>query len=323
MRDALAPTVSVIVPAYNCGPYLGEALDSVLGQTLPPCEVIVVDDGSTDDTPGVCAAYGDRIRYVRQPNRGPSAARNAALALAKGDYLALLDADDVCVPDRFARQVAALRARPGAVGCLSGYWTFWEGGRVLNSCPADPADEARPPLDYLWYDLVSPITGLFDRRAAAGLTFPTDLRYGEDRVYLVRLRCRGGFVLLPDLLYGYRRREGQLIGQFSEIEGYRTRLAWVRAHAAEEWPDKTPREVEEGMWRSMARSAEVYYWTRRREQFLRTRDYLRSHWPGHLPPAPVLGWRWYPDWLWRAKDWLDRLRPSRTAAGPQPRQAGG
>src|SRR5262249_14117699 len=146
MTETEKPAISVIMPAYNCGRYLPEALDAALGQTLPPHEVLVVDDGSTDDTPQVCAAYGDRIRYVRQPNRGVPAGRNTALTRATGASSALLDADDVSAPDRLEKQAAALRARPGAVACFSGFWTFRDGGGVLNSFPIDPRDEARPPL---------------------------------------------------------------------------------------------------------------------------------------------------------------------------------
>src|SRR2546423_7727277 len=92
-------TVSVVVPAYNYARYLPQAIDSALGQTHPPLEVIVVDDGSTDDTPRVLDAYGDRIRAVRQANQGAGAARNAGIAVARGEYVAFLDSDDLWRPD--------------------------------------------------------------------------------------------------------------------------------------------------------------------------------------------------------------------------------
>ncbi len=319
MPASPGPTVSVVVPTYNCGRYLSAALDSALCQTLPPQQVIVVDDGSTDDTPARCAAYGGRITYLRQENRGAAAARNVALGIATGDYVALQDADDVCAPERFARQVAALRARPGAVACFTGVWMFVDDGGVLRRRPADPRDEVRPALDYLWYHLVDPMTALFDRRAAAGILFPQGLEFGEDRVFTARLRGRGGFVLLPDVLYGYRRWGGQVTGRFSEIEGYLTLLSWARGHAAAVWPDASPREVEDAMLRCMAHYTAEHYWTRRREAFLCLRGYLRANWPGHMPRHPVLRWRWYPDWLWRAKGRLDRLRRPRPAPVPQTR----
>lgn len=98
----LPATFSVIIPNYNNAATLGRALDSVLAQTWPAHDIIVIDDGSSDDSPAVAARYGDRIRYVRQANGGVSAARNAGAALASGNWLAFLDADDTFLPGRLA-----------------------------------------------------------------------------------------------------------------------------------------------------------------------------------------------------------------------------
>ena len=98
----LPATFSVIIPNYNNAATLGRALDSVLAQSWPAHEIIVIDDGSSDDSPEVAARYGDRIRYVRQANGGVSAARNAGAALASGNWLAFLDADDTFLPERLA-----------------------------------------------------------------------------------------------------------------------------------------------------------------------------------------------------------------------------
>ncbi len=94
MAEVSDRSVSVVVPAYNQAAYLPEAIDSALAQSLPPLEVIVVDDGSTDDTPAIAMAYGDRVSYIRQPNRGLAAARNTGLDAARGNLVGLLDADD-------------------------------------------------------------------------------------------------------------------------------------------------------------------------------------------------------------------------------------
>lgn len=99
---SLAVSFSVIVPNYNNAGTLGRALDSVLAQTHPAHEIIVIDDGSVDDSRAVAALYGDRIRYVYQRNAGVSAARNAGARLATGTWLAFLDADDTFVPERLA-----------------------------------------------------------------------------------------------------------------------------------------------------------------------------------------------------------------------------
>ena len=112
-------TVSVVVPAYNYARYLPKAIDSALGQTHPPLEVIVVDDGSTDDTPRVLAAYADRIRVIRQANQGAGAARNAGIAAARGEYVAFLDSDDLWHPRKLELQLARFASDPETTAFIS------------------------------------------------------------------------------------------------------------------------------------------------------------------------------------------------------------
>ncbi|HRO28701.1 MAG TPA: glycosyltransferase family A protein, partial [Luteimonas sp.] len=108
------PETSVIIPTWNRRELIGRAIDSVLAQTRPVDEVIVVDDGSTDDTQAYLAdRYGERISCIRQANAGVSAARNRGLAMARGRYIALLDSDDEWLPEKTQRQVAFLDANPG------------------------------------------------------------------------------------------------------------------------------------------------------------------------------------------------------------------
>jgi glycosyltransferase involved in cell wall biosynthesis len=113
------PSVSVVIPAYNHAAFLGEALESVFGQSVRPREVIAVDDGSTDDTAEVLRMYERRIRVLSQPNRGVAAARNAGAAVASGELLAFLDADDAWLPAKLERQVARFDGEPeiGLVHC--------------------------------------------------------------------------------------------------------------------------------------------------------------------------------------------------------------
>jgi glycosyltransferase involved in cell wall biosynthesis len=106
------PLVSVVIPAYNAAWCVGKAIDSVLAQHFHEFEVIVVNDGSTDDTAAVLAAYGDAIRVVHQANGGMSSARNAGIRAARGELIAFLDADDWWLPTKLSRQVDLMRARP-------------------------------------------------------------------------------------------------------------------------------------------------------------------------------------------------------------------
>jgi glycosyltransferase involved in cell wall biosynthesis len=102
-------SVSIIIPAYNAETYLKEAVDSALSQTYNEREVIIVDDGSTDRTPRILADYGHSVRVIRQANRGSPAACNAGVAAARGTWISFLDADDVWLPGKLARQIEACR----------------------------------------------------------------------------------------------------------------------------------------------------------------------------------------------------------------------
>jgi glycosyltransferase involved in cell wall biosynthesis len=105
-------SISVIIPVYNGAPYLAEAIESVLTQTQPPAEIIVVDDGSTDDSAKIARTYGPPIRCLQQAKSGQSAARNRGIEQAAGDLLAFLDADDLWLPDKLEHQTAALSTTP-------------------------------------------------------------------------------------------------------------------------------------------------------------------------------------------------------------------
>jgi glycosyltransferase involved in cell wall biosynthesis len=101
----LQPLVSVVIPNYNCGRFLVEALDSVFAQTYPAVEIIVVDDGSTDESRDVLRRYAGRVRVVEEANQGVSAARNYGIRESRGELVAFLDADDLWHPEKLAKQV--------------------------------------------------------------------------------------------------------------------------------------------------------------------------------------------------------------------------
>jgi glycosyltransferase involved in cell wall biosynthesis len=132
MSPGPAPTFSVVVAAYNVADTIGEALDSVRRQTVRPLEVIVCDDGSTDDLDQALAPYGGEIELLRKENGGEASAKNAAIRAATGDFVAILDADDVYLPERLAALGELAQTRPD-LDILTTDGLLVAGGRVVRN----------------------------------------------------------------------------------------------------------------------------------------------------------------------------------------------
>lgn len=120
------PLVTCIVPARDAARYLRDALNSVLAQTHRPIEIVLVDDGSKDDTAAIGRDHGACVTVVSQAPAGPAAARNLGVQLARGEFVAFLDADDIWHPEKLARQLTVFRARPELAYCLAHAQNFWE-----------------------------------------------------------------------------------------------------------------------------------------------------------------------------------------------------
>jgi glycosyltransferase involved in cell wall biosynthesis len=132
MHDKPPPTVSVVIPAYNAAWCVRKAIDSVLAQDFGDFEMIVVDDGSTDDTASVLASYGDRLRVVSQRNGGLSSARNAGIAAARASLVAFLDADDWWLPGKLTHQLELMHQRPEVGFSSTAARVEAPDGRLLN-----------------------------------------------------------------------------------------------------------------------------------------------------------------------------------------------
>ena len=143
----MTPFVSILIPCHNAAPWLAETLESALAQTWPHREIIVVDDGSSDDSASLARTFAPRgIRLVEQPNRGASAARNHALRLSSGDYLQFLDADDLLAPDKLAQQVQ-LAAAADVVLC--GTWSRFTRTPADADFTPQPLSADAAPIDWL------------------------------------------------------------------------------------------------------------------------------------------------------------------------------
>jgi glycosyltransferase involved in cell wall biosynthesis len=138
-----SPLVSVVLAVHNDGHFLAESVHSVLNQTYDSTEIIVVDDGSTDTSPTVARDFQPRVRYVRQDERGPGAARNVGVSKSGGEFLAFLDADDVWERDKLERQVSALRETP-TLHAVFGHVTEFFSPELTPELAA----RCRPPASY-------------------------------------------------------------------------------------------------------------------------------------------------------------------------------
>ena len=138
----MPPLVSAVIPAYNYAQFVCRAVDSVLSQTYPQLECVVVDDGSTDNTLEVLTPYGDRIRVVSKKNGGLAAARNTGVENSRGEYVAFLDADDWWHPEKIAKQVALAEQRP-ELGAIGTSWEVVDGNLkfVKSKTPRRPVED--------------------------------------------------------------------------------------------------------------------------------------------------------------------------------------
>ncbi len=206
------PLVSVVTATYNMGRYVREAVDSVLAQDWPALEVIVVDDGSTDDTAAALAAYeGEpRVRVIRQANAGQTAAKNAGLRAARGAYVGFCDADNAWLPGKLARQVPLLEAAPAAAVAYGDIVLMDSDGRPL---PAPPVRRhgGRITRHLLLENFVTFNTALVRRRVLEELGgFDASLRMAIDYDLWLRISTRWEFLYLPEPLARYRIWGGQM-----------------------------------------------------------------------------------------------------------------
>jgi glycosyltransferase involved in cell wall biosynthesis len=208
-------TVSVIIPAYRAAATIGRAMDSLLAQTRPPDEIIVIDDGSPDDLAGALAPYANRFTLLRQENSGVASARNRGLEHARGSFIAFLDADDCWEPDKLARQLNIFREHP-ELGLVASRFYVQEPGRERYFPAA-----AVPPI----YDRVLTLAGeaafeaatwvltstvLVRRAALGGQRFDPQLRTAQDRDLWVRLVNASPVYLSSEPLITYVLEPGSL-----------------------------------------------------------------------------------------------------------------
>lgn len=201
------PTVSVVMPVYNGAQYIEEAIQSVLDQTMSDFEFIIINDGSTDDTEIVIRTFDDeRIRLInKSSNEGVAAAINDGFAAARGEYIARFDADDICVPERFEKQLAFLHDNPEIMICGSWIKEFGGSDRTISYKP----DHENILVEMLRFCAICMPSSMIRKRITDKFRIQNGKYSGEDYEYWSRVIWEGKTYNIQEVLYLYRIHEGQ------------------------------------------------------------------------------------------------------------------
>lgn len=297
--------VSVVVPCYNGEAFLERTLQSALEQTLPPREVIVVDDGSTDGSYDVARRFGSLVKVVRQDNAGESRARNVGIDMATSEWIALLDADDVWESTKLERQAEACAGRADVVCCH----TWFHNLRDDDQPEAEPLPlHMQPPV----YDLVNLLLNFVVLpssavvRRDAHVRFPEWTRAGEDALYFAELSRHGRFVFIDDPLTLYRRHaQSQTASSTNIIRARESVLQWLDSASVGSRYERAL--VRQALLVDLASRAQVSLWKRDWKLYWAIRSFVRQHERPDDPALVPLHQRIWPRWVYSMSD---ALRPS-------------
>lgn len=215
--------ISVIVPVYNGENYLSETIDSILASTNDfECEVVVVDDGSTDSTSTICARYGTRINYLRQDNQGEFSATNNGLYLAKGDYILVVSHDDPMLsPSLIPKAISALESHPEMVCAYPDWQVIDSYGLVIDT---------KIVKEYSEVELVGKFNCLpgpgavFRRKDALEIGGRRNWKYVSDYDFWLRLSRRGEFIRIPGVLAQWRSHKNSTTVSMKSLEMAQERI---------------------------------------------------------------------------------------------------
>lgn len=215
-----SPRVSVIIPACNAAAIVHRAVDSVLAQSFQDFELLLVDDGSTDNTRSVLAGYGNRLQLLARDNGGPAAARNHGLRQARGEYVAFLDADDYWKPGKLQRQVDLLDSSPETGFCSTSTEVVNTEGDFLNPWPCCPDAGPFPEVLFMNGTIISGSTsGVLARKHLIDELggFDEALRGFEDPDLWIRLAALTGYRCIPEPLTVVVRTPGSVSGNLANM----------------------------------------------------------------------------------------------------------
>ena len=245
------PLVSVIMPTYQGAAFVGETIESVLAQTYGPIELVVVDDASTDGTPEIVARYGERVRLERGRERvGPTRRRNEALSLARGELIAWLDQDDLWLPEKTARQVEVMLARPEVGLVYTGYQAFDdETGETIpwRDRDSEAEGDVLVPL-FVRGCFVGSLTALFRREVLTRRNLrlrEKDFSFGDDYFLWLTLSLDWQVARIDEVLARYRRHRENESSRLADTNFHLKRVALLQEFLAE-FPEA---ETRLGKWR--------------------------------------------------------------------------
>ncbi len=300
--------VSVIIPCFNRRTMLPAALDSVLAQTEPLAEIIVVDDGSTDGSQGVVRQYAadtnGLVQLIEQENAGPSAARNRGLAVSRGDYVAFLDADDLWMSTKIAKQLALLQAgaQDGVVAVYNRMFMFRD---VLDDLGRpQPQNQIEDPTfeQIMVYMGVQASTVLIDGPLARSLRFDETTRHAEDAIYFAQVRLSGRWRLLDTPLTAYRVHDVQATAEpWHAVKHTQARADWLERHV-EELGAQRVKALDEQIWRRLIATLEKRYWKRELDDLDAMRKQVMKARPALMKESFLGTRRLYPRWVYRLRD---------------------
>lgn len=301
-------SVSVIIPCFNAAPFLAATIRSVLAQTYPPLEVLVVDDGSTDGSGELARSFGGSVRVIRQENQGLGPTRNRGIGEAVGDLVALVDADDLWDPRKLELQVAYMDRHPGVGAVVTSVDKFT--GDLSNRFAFLRVDDAvmraSTAPDFVIHPRVNQSAVVMRTTLAKAVPYPDNRRHSEDMLQAVDLRMATEIGAVPEVLTFYRQHTGQMTQHNNHMtQSLRTRLDWLAANYAR-LGHSSAADASLPLLRHVTDLTMLLYWRRDIAQFRHDRKQLLDAWPPDIPVPDVLKQRVLPRFVLKLKDWMGR-----------------
>lgn len=302
--------VSVIIPCHNAGRHVGATLQSVLGQTHAPGEVLVVDDGSTDDTASVVQHHAEAsqgvVRLIQQPNGGVSKARNVAIDQAQGQYIAFVDADDLWLPDKLARQLALFEQHPESAGTHCRAFNFQSELDDRNREETERSKDNPSVEQLIRHHWVITSSAVVRRDSLGELRFDETTGHAEDMILFADIRMNGPWRMVDELLLAKRIHPNQATASpWHRIWAVETRVQWCRMRR-EKIGDELAQRLEHDLCKQLINFLENRYWRRQFDELHDMRQRVAQLCPELMSQSFLSRSRIYPRWVYRLRDAFTR-----------------